>query len=64
MKIDHNMKKHQRIQLSMLEKSLKILNNNGFLVYVVAPHPFETIDVIAKIAKTKILKYIILSQIR
>ena len=34
----------------MLEKSLKILNNGGFLVYIVCSfHPFETIDVIDKI---------------
>ena len=34
----------------MIEKSLKILNNNGFLVYIVCSfHPFETIDVIDKI---------------
>ena len=34
----------------MLEKSLKILNLGGFLVYIVCSfHPFETIDVIDKI---------------
>ena len=50
-KIDQShIKKHQKVQLAMLEKSLKILNNNGFLVYIVCSfHPFETIDVIAKI---------------
>lgn len=36
----------------MLEKSLKMLNNGGFLVYIVCSfHPFETVDVISKIAK-------------
>ena len=45
-------KKHQKIQLEMLEKSLEILNNKGFLVYVVCSfHPFETIDVIDKIMR-------------
>ena len=45
-----NVKKHQKIQLEMLEKSIKILNKNGFLVYIVCSfHPFETIDVIDKI---------------
>ena len=34
----------------MLEKSLKLLNKKGFLVYIVCSfHPFETIDVIDKI---------------
>ncbi len=43
-------KKHQRIQSEMLEKSLKLLNKSGFLVYIVCSfHPFETIDVIDKI---------------
>ena len=45
-------KKHQKIQLEMLEKALEILNNKGFLVYVVCSfHPFETIDVIDKIMR-------------
>ena len=36
----------------MLEISLEILNNKGFLVYVVCSfHPFETIDVIDKIMR-------------
>ena len=50
-KIDQShIKKHQKVQLAMIEKSLKILNNNGFLVYIVCSfHPFETIDVIDKI---------------
>ncbi len=50
-KIDQShIKKHQKLQLAMMEKSLKILNNNGFLVYIVCSfHPFETIDVIDKI---------------
>ena len=50
-KIDQSLiKKHQKIQLKMLEKSLKILNLGGFLVYIVCSfHPFETIDVIDKI---------------
>ena len=44
------MKKHQKIQIQMIEKSLKILNKKGFLVYIVCSfHPFETIDVIDKI---------------
>ena len=44
------MKKHQKTQLQMIEKSLKILNDNGFLVYIVCSfHPFETIEVIDKI---------------
>ncbi len=43
-------RKHQKIQIAMMEKSLKILNNRGFLVYIVCSfHPFETIDVIDKI---------------
>ena len=34
----------------MIEKSLKILNKKGFLVYIVCSfHPFETIEVIDKI---------------
>ncbi len=50
-KIDPSqIKKHQKTQIQMLEKSLKILNNGGFLVYIVCSfHPFETIDVIDKI---------------
>ena len=43
-------KKHQKIQIEMIEKSLKILNIGGFLAYVVCSfHPFETINVIDKI---------------
>ena len=43
-------KRHQKIQFKMLEKSLEILNLGGFLVYIVCSfHPFETIDVIDKI---------------
>ncbi len=50
-KIDQSqMKKHQKTQLEMVERSLKILNKRGFLVYIVCSfHPFETIDVIDKI---------------
>ena len=50
-KVDQSqIKKHQKIQIEMIEKSLKILNKNGFLVYIVCSfHPFETIDVIDKI---------------
>ena len=50
----------------MIEKSLKILNNNGFLVYIVCSfHPFETIDVLIKLFKNiKILKYTTLIQIK
>ena len=50
-KIDKPMiKKHQKIQIEMIEKSLKILNIGGFLAYVVCSfHPFETINVIDKI---------------
>ena len=50
-KIDKSMiKKHQKIQIEMIEKSLKILNIGGFLAYVVCSfHPFETINVIDKI---------------
>ena len=50
-KIDQSqIKKHQKTQMQMLEKSLKILNNGGFLVYIVCSfHPFETIDVIDKV---------------
>ena len=45
-----NIKKHQKTQLEMLEKSIKVLNKHGFLVYIVCSfHPFETIDVIDKI---------------
>ena len=44
------MKKHQKNQIQMIEKSLKILNKKGFLVYIVCSfHPFETIEVIDKI---------------
>ncbi len=52
-KIDPSqIKKHQKTQLEMIEKSLKILNKNGFLVYVVCSfHPFETINVIDKITQ-------------
>ena len=40
----------EKIQIEMIEKSLKILNNRGLLVYIVCSfHPFETIDVIDKI---------------
>ena len=51
LKIDRSMiKKHQKIQIEMIEKSLKILNIGGFLAYVVCSfHPFETINVIDKI---------------
>ena len=51
LKIDRSMiKKHQKIQIEMIEKSLKILNIGGFLAYIVCSfHPFETIDVIDKI---------------
>tara|TARA_Y100000816_G_scaffold73990_1_gene49889 strand:- start:650 stop:1798 length:1149 start_codon:yes stop_codon:yes gene_type:complete len=51
LKIDKSMiKKHQKIQIEMIEKSLKILNIGGFLAYVVCSfHPFETINVIDKI---------------
>ena len=45
-------KKHQKTQIEILEKSLKILKKNGFLIYVVCSfHPFETIDVIDKISQ-------------
>ena len=51
LKIDQSkIKKHQKIQIQMIEKSLKILNKKGFLVYIVCSfHPFETIEVIDKI---------------
>ncbi len=51
LKIDQfKIKKHQKIQIQMIEKGLKILNKNGFLVYIVCSfHPFETIEVIDKI---------------
>ena len=50
-KVDQSqMKKHQKNQIQMIEKSLKILNKKGFLVYIVCSfHPFETIEVIDKI---------------
>jgi len=50
-KIDQSqIKRFQRSQMEMLEKSLKLLNKNGFLIYIVCSfHPFETIDVIDKI---------------
>ena len=52
-KVDQaQIKKHQKTQIEILEKSLKILKKNGFLVYVVCSfHPFETIDVIDKISQ-------------
>ena len=51
LKIDQSkIKRHQKIQIQMIEKSLKILNKKGFLVYIVCSfHPFETIEVIDKI---------------
>ena len=46
----YKIKKNQNIQIQMIEKSLKILNKKGFLVYIVCSfHPFETIEVIDKI---------------
>ncbi len=53
LKIDQSkIKKHQKIQIQMIEKSLKILNKNGFLVYIVCSfHPFETIEVIDKVMR-------------
>ena len=43
-------KKHQKTQIEMIEKSLKIINEKGFLIYMVCTfHPFETIEVIDKI---------------
>ena len=50
-KIDKpDMRKQQKTQIQMIEKSLKILNKNGFIVYIVCSfHPFETIEVIDKI---------------
>ena len=34
----------------MIEKSLKVINEKGFLIYMVCSfHPFETIEVIDKI---------------
>ena len=46
------MKKQQKTQIQMIEKSLKILNKNGFIVYIVCSfHPFETIEVIDKIVQ-------------
>ena len=52
-KIDQSqIKKQQKLQIEMIEKSLKILKKRGFLVYVVCSfHPFETIDVIDKITQ-------------
>ncbi len=52
-KVDQaQIKKHQKTQIDILEKSLKILKKNGFLIYVVCSfHPFETIDVIDKISQ-------------
>ena len=45
-------KKQQKTQIQMIEKSLKILNKNGFIVYIVCSfHPFETIEVIDKIVQ-------------
>ena len=50
-KVDQSqIKKHQKTQLEMVEKSLKMLNKSGILVYIVCSfHPFETIEVIDKI---------------
>ena len=50
-KIDKpTIKKQQKTQIQMIEKSLKILNKKGFIVYIVCSfHPFETIEVIDKI---------------
>ena len=43
-------KKHQKTQIEMIEKSLKVINEKGFLIYMVCSfHPFETIEVIDKI---------------
>ena len=42
--------KYQKNQMLILEKSLKLLNKKGILVYIVCSfHPFETIDVIDKV---------------
>ena len=49
-KIDQSHKKTPKSTIGNGGKITEILNNNGFLVYIVCSfHPFETIDVIAKI---------------
>ena len=50
-KVDASLiRRHQKTQIEMIEKSLKILNEKGFLIYMVCSfHPFETIEVIDKI---------------
>ena len=50
-KVDQSLiRRHQKTQFEMIEKSLKILNEKGFLIYMVCSfHPFETIEVIDKI---------------
>jgi len=46
------LKRNQKIQIQMLEKAINILNENGIIVYIVCSfHPFETINVIDKIAQ-------------
>jgi 16S rRNA (cytosine967-C5)-methyltransferase len=46
------LKRNQKIQIQMLDKAINILDENGIIVYVVCSfHPFETINVIDKIAQ-------------
>ena len=46
------LKRNQKIQIQMLDKAIKILDENGIIVYIVCSfHPFETINVIDKIAQ-------------
>ena len=46
------LKRNQKIQIQMLDKAINILNENGIIVYIVCSfHPFETINVIDKIAQ-------------
>ena len=46
------LKRNQKIQIQMLDKAINILDENGIIVYIVCSfHPFETINVIDKIAQ-------------
>ena len=46
------LKRNQKIQIEMLDKAINLLDENGIIVYIVCSfHPFETINVIDKIAQ-------------
>ena len=46
------LKQNQKVQIQMLDKAINILSENGIIIYIVCSfHPFETINVIDKIAQ-------------